>query len=138
MSPARTRGAPVLVVGAGPVGLLQAYALSRLDGQIKRFSCGSAESTVPVILLGRHRERLGAPKAHALSPRSLEICRQLGISVSEIRKYPAPRHEASWVRFVTTLSGEEVGSLPYERMSLDVLDDTPEVGVRTTTRETQI
>lgn len=82
---------------------------------------------VPSILLERHNTRLGAPKAHALSPRSLEICRQFDISVSEIRRYPAPREEASHVRFVTTLAGEEIGSLPYERMSLDVLDASPEV-----------
>lgn len=80
-----------------------------------------------MIIVGRHLSRLGAPKAHALSPRSLEICRQFDISVAEIRQHPAPRHEARWVRFVTNLSGQEVGCLPYERMSLDVLDASPEV-----------
>jgi hypothetical protein len=84
-------------------------------------------TVVPVIIVGRHLSRLGAPKAHALSPRSLEICRQFDISVAEIRQHPAPRHEARWVRFVTNLSGQEVGCLPYERMSLDVLDASPEV-----------
>lgn len=80
-----------------------------------------------MTLIGRHNSRLGAPKAHALSPRSLEICRQFGISISTIRGYPAPRDEAQWVRFVTTLAGDELGCLPYERMSLDVLEHTPEV-----------
>jgi hypothetical protein len=32
-----------------------------------------------------------------------------------------------WVRFVTNLSGQQVGCLPYERMSLDVLEASPEV-----------
>ena len=81
-----------------------------------------------MTLISRHTTRLGAPKAHALSPRSLEICRQFGIDVSQIRQYPAPRDEARWVRFVTSLAGDELGCLPYERMSLDVLDVTPEVG----------
>jgi hypothetical protein len=38
------------------------------------------------------------------------------------------------VRFVTNLSGEEVGHLPYERMSLDVLDASPEVSFEPRTR----
>lgn len=86
-----------------------------------------ALTSVPSIIIGRHKERLGAPKAHALSPRSLEICRQFGISVDEIRKHPAFREDAKWVRFCTNLSGQAVGHLPYERMSLDVLDVSPEM-----------
>lgn len=73
--------------------------------------------------------RLGVPKAHALSPRSLEIVRQLGLPVSAIRQLPAHRRDAMWVRFVTNLSGQQVGCLPYERMSLDVLDASPEVSL---------
>lgn len=71
--------------------------------------------------------RLGVPKAHALSPRSLEICRQVGLPVSEIRRLPAHRNDARWVRFMTNCSGQLVGTLPYENMGLDVLDHTPEV-----------
>jgi 2-polyprenyl-6-methoxyphenol hydroxylase-like FAD-dependent oxidoreductase len=138
MSPVRVHPAPVLVVGTGPVGLFQAHALATLGGECNTSTarhqwldnCPSTNpfvTVVPVIIVGRHLSRLGAPKAHALSPRSLEICRQFDISVAEIRQHPAPRHEARWVRFVTNLSGQEVGCLPYERMSLDVLDASPEV-----------
>lgn len=74
--------------------------------------------------------RLGVPKAHALSPRSLEICRQLGLPVGEIRRLPAHRNDARWVRFMTNCSGALVGTLPYENMGLDVLEHTPEVGLR--------
>jgi hypothetical protein len=84
-------------------------------------------TTVPVILITRHLRRLGVPKAHALSPRSLEILRQVGIPVSAIRRLPAHRPDAMFVRFVTNLSGQQVGCLPYERMSLDVLEHSPEV-----------
>lgn len=73
--------------------------------------------------------RLGVPKAHALSPRSLEICRQLGLPVGEIRRLPAHRNDARWVRFMTNCSGQLVGTLPYENMGLDVLDHTPEVSL---------
>lgn len=73
--------------------------------------------------------RLGVPKAHALSPRSLEICRQMGLPVGEIRRLPAHRNDARWVRFMTNCSGQLVGTLPYENMGLDVLDHTPEVSL---------
>jgi hypothetical protein len=37
------------------------------------------------------------------------------------------RKDAYWVNFVTDLSGEVVGVLPYERMDPEVLTYTPEV-----------
>lgn len=79
------------------------------------------------MIIERYAKRLAAPKAHALSPRSLEICRQFGLDTQKIRKLGTPRSEAYWVNFITNLSGEKVGRLPYERMDIDVLDDTPEV-----------
>lgn len=79
------------------------------------------------LIVERYPERLGAPKAHALSPRSLEICRQFGLDTARIRKLGTKRADAFWVNFLTSLSGEAVGVLPYERMDAAVLDDTPEV-----------
>lgn len=105
--------APVLIVGGGPSGLFQAFLLSRLG--------------IRSILIERYPERLGAPKAHALSPRSLEICRQFGLDVKEIRQLGSQRKDAFWVNFLTTLSGEAVGVLPYERMDEEVLEATPEM-----------
>jgi hypothetical protein len=81
------------------------------------------------LIVERYPERLGAPKAHALSPRSLEICRQFGLDVSRIRQLGTKRADAFWVNFLTNLSGEQVGVLPYERMDHGVLDETPEVGL---------
>lgn len=75
----------------------------------------------------RYPERLGAPKAHALSPRSLEICRQSHLDVVKIRQLGTQRRDAFWVNFVTNLSGQTIGVLPYERMDVDVLQHTPEV-----------
>lgn len=102
---------PVLIVGGGPAGLLQAYMLSRLG--------------VKSLIIERYPTRLAAPKAHALSPRSLETCRQFGIDVNEIRNLGTKRADAYWVNFVTSLTGVHVGDLPYERMDREVLDDTP-------------
>jgi hypothetical protein len=71
--------------------------------------------------------RLAAPKAHALSPRSLELCRQFGIDVNQIRRLGTKRGDAYWVNSVTNLTGHHVGTLPYERMDPEVLDDSPTV-----------
>lgn len=84
-------------------------------------------STVPCTIIERYPNRLSAPKAHALSPRTLEICRQVGLSTKTIRELGTPRSEGYWVNFITSLSGEEIGRLPYERMDVDVLESTPEV-----------
>ncbi|OJK02205.1 hypothetical protein ASPACDRAFT_1854192 [Aspergillus aculeatus ATCC 16872] len=116
MSPARqdyeiADDVPVLIVGGGPCGLLQAYLLAQLG--------------VESLLCERYPTRLDAPKAHALSPRTLELCRQFGLDVNEIRRLGTGRQDAFWVNFVTHLNGQQVGRLPYERMDPGVLDDTP-------------
>lgn len=44
-----------------------------------------------------------------------------------MRQLGSQRDDAYWVNFVTNLSGERIGVLPYERMDAEVLDATPEV-----------
>ncbi|RMJ18908.1 hypothetical protein CDV36_001412 [Fusarium kuroshium] len=104
---------PVLIVGGGPTGLLSAYMLSKFG--------------IKSLLIEKYPERLAAPKAHALCPRSLEICRQYGLDTNAMRKLGAPREDANRVNFVTNLSGEHIGLLPYERMDSGVLEHTPEM-----------
>jgi hypothetical protein len=82
---------------------------------------------VSALVIERYKTRLDAPKAHALSPRSLELCRQFGIDVNEIRKLGTKRVDAYWVNFLTSLNGHYAGCLPYERMDMEVLADTPHV-----------
>ncbi|KAI7778068.1 hypothetical protein LA080_002643 [Diaporthe eres] len=82
---------------------------------------------VKSLVLEKYHQRLAAPKAHALCPRSLEICRQCGLDTREIRSLGTPRDDAYWVNFLTNLSGERIGVLPYERMDFAVLDETPEM-----------
>ena len=79
------------------------------------------------IVIERYAQRLAAPKAHAVSPRSFEIFRQFGLDTKEIRNLGSPRNDAYWVNFVTTLSGERIGKLEYERMDAKVLEATPEM-----------
>ncbi|KAL4953470.1 FAD binding domain-containing protein [Aspergillus filifer] len=102
---------PILIIGGGPSGLLLAYMLAQLN--------------VQTLICERYPTRLAAPKAHALSPRTLELCRQFGLDVNEIRQLGSNREDAHWVNFVTNLSGKQVGRLPYERMDKEVLDATP-------------
>ncbi|TQN67022.1 2,4-dichlorophenol 6-monooxygenase [Colletotrichum shisoi] len=104
---------PVLIVGGGPTGLLTAYMLSRHG--------------VRSLLVERYPERLAAPKAHALCPRTLEICRQYGLDTNTIRRMGSPRRDACRVNFLTNLGGEVIGSLPYERMDAGVLEHTPQM-----------
>lgn len=47
--------------------------------------------------------------------------------MNQIRSKGSPRADAFWVNFVTSLDGEHVGKLPYERMDASVLDNTPEM-----------
>ncbi|KAJ5361743.1 hypothetical protein N7541_002587 [Penicillium brevicompactum] len=104
---------PVLIVGGGPTGLLQALLLSRLG--------------VRSLIIERYPERLAAPKAHAINPRTLEILRQYGLGEKRIRQLGTQRNDSSWVNFLTNLSGDLIGRIPYERMDPAVLDDTPEM-----------
>lgn len=128
---------PVLIVGGGASGLLAAYLLSKLGGQYVRpiqafiwFSASVSKLTqlaVKSLVIEKYPQRLAAPKAHAICPRSFELCRQFGMDTKALRHIGTSRNDAYWVNFLTSLSGEKIGILPYERMDPDVLKDTPEV-----------
>ncbi len=100
-----------LVVGAGPVGLMTAILLAR----------HGLRSTI----IERFKTRHGAPKAHALNPRTLEICRATGFDMETLSRGATPAEDGGWVRFVTTLAGEEIGVMPYERQDEQVREVTP-------------
>ncbi len=97
---------PVLIVGGGPVGVLGAVLLGRRG--------------VRTLLAEKHLQRLEAPKAHALNPRSLEICAAAGLPMDALHALATPAHEGACVRMVTSLVGAEIGVLPYERQDEDV------------------
>jgi 2,4-dichlorophenol 6-monooxygenase len=102
---------PVLVVGAGPVGLTASLLLAQQG----------LENLVVDRREGPHR----APQAHVVNPRTLEICRAAGIDTDALRKHATPRADGSHVRWMTTLAGKELGCLPYERQGDEVLAYTP-------------
>lgn len=99
------------IVGAGPVGLMMALLLARQG--------------IGSTIVERFRTRHGAPKAHALNPRSLEICRAAGLDVDRMAQVATPRQDGGWVRFMTNLAGVEIGALPYERQDDEAKAFTP-------------
>lgn len=102
---------PVLVVGGGPVGMMAAILLAQQG----------IASHVVERRAGPHR----APQAHVVNPRTLEICRAARIDVDRLRALATPRADGSQVVWMTSLAGEELGRLPYERQGDETLVDTP-------------
>lgn len=102
---------PVLIVGAGPVGCLAALLLARQG--------------IASLLVDRRPKPMSAPKAHAVNPRTLEICESAGVSAAALRRAGASANDAGFVRFMGTLAGPEFGALPYERQDDAALAYTP-------------
>lgn len=102
---------PYLVVGAGPVGLMGGLLLAR-QGR-------------PHIVLERRRGAQRAPAAHVVNARTFEICRQAGIDSAAIDGASKDPADAGYSIYVTTLTGEEIGRLPFEQQGKDCLRHTP-------------
>jgi len=102
---------PFLIVGAGPVGMIEAVLLSKLGRQ-----CLVAE---------RRGGPQTAPAAHVVNARTFEICRQVGLDMQAIDAACKNPADAGHVRFVTRLAGEEIGHLPFERQGEECLRYTP-------------
>lgn len=103
--------APVLIVGAGPVGLMAGILLARQG--------------IPCRVVERRDGPQRAPAAHAVNARTFEICRAAGVDMDAIAAAAKPPADAGQVLWVTTLVGEELGRLPYERQGDAELDVTP-------------
>ena len=101
----------VLIIGAGPVGMLTALSLS--------------QAGIQCVLVDKRLERLDAPKAHAVNPRTLEICQRLGVEADAIRAVGASHAEGGKVHFMDVLAGTCFGALPYERQDDGALAFTP-------------
>src|SRR5438128_404437 len=102
---------PVLVVGAGPVGLMPSLPLARRAGRTLAVDRRD----------GPHR----APQAHVVNPRTLEICRAAGPHLVGHRARPTRREDGPPCVGMTKLDGEELGRLPYERQGDENLRYTP-------------
>lgn len=109
--PVKEIATTVLIVGGGPVGLLGAHLLARRG--------------LDVVVAEKHDQRLEAPKAHALNPRSLEICAAAGLPMDEIHAVATPAADGGFVRMMETLTAPPIGVIPYERQDLAVRALTP-------------
>jgi 2-polyprenyl-6-methoxyphenol hydroxylase-like FAD-dependent oxidoreductase len=85
--------APVLVVGAGPVGMVAALSLARHG--------------IPCVLIDRQPETTNHPKLDYVSSRSMELFRPLGLTGDVRSAGVAPEHPAD-VIWSTGLAGEPI------------------------------
>ncbi len=102
---------PVLVVGAGPVGMTAAILLAQLG--------------VRSLVVEREAGPGSAPAAHVVNARTFEILRAAQLDMQAIAAACADPLDAGRVRWVTTLAGEELGELRYEQQGPDMLALTP-------------
>lgn len=85
----------VLIVGAGPVGLITGLLLDRLG--------------VEFLIVERRQGLHQAPQAHVISSRTLEICRVVGIDPMAIHAAGPAREDIRTVRWVDRLVGRDLG-----------------------------
>jgi putative polyketide hydroxylase len=89
---ARRLELPVLIVGAGPAGLMAAIALAR--------------GGVDCVLVERRRELSSLPRATAISTRSMELLRSWGLE-EEVR---AGGIEVDWLQwYCETMARADAG-----------------------------
>ncbi|TNE47603.1 MAG: hypothetical protein EP343_18770 [Deltaproteobacteria bacterium] len=82
----------VLVVGAGPSGMVSALCLARLG--------------VPCVLIERSESLSTHPKAHELNARSIEILVALGFTYEELAQEASPHEDAAKVLMCHTIQQE--------------------------------
>lgn len=92
----RTVSTPVLVIGAGPSGMVAALCLARRG--------------VDCIVVERREGPETHPKAHELSARSIEILHELGFGYDELAAEASPAEDAAKILFCGTI-GEEFGCI---------------------------
>ena len=101
----------VLIVGAGPVGMLGGILGSRLG--------------LSALVVERRDGPQTAPAAHVVNARTYEICRQAGLDMERIFAAGKSEADAGHVNFVTRLAGDLIGRLPFERQGEACLEYTP-------------
>lgn len=99
---------PVLIVGAGPIGLALAAYLGRQG--------------IHTLLVERGEDKLASPKMIVVSVRTMEFCRQMGLTPA-IHDWGFPLDHGLDSVFVTSLQGYELGRV--KTAPLTTVYDTP-------------
>ncbi|MCE9598284.1 MAG: FAD-dependent monooxygenase [Spirochaetia bacterium] len=90
------RRTQVLIVGAGPSGMVSALALAKVGIESTLVEKRNAP--------GKH------PKAHEISGRTIEILTSLGVSLADLKREASPHEDASRIIFCRTVK-EEIGRI---------------------------
>ena len=85
---------PVLIIGAGPSGMVSALLL--------------AKNGIPSVLVEKRAIPGKHPKAHEISGRTLEILNTAGIPIEELESEASPHEDGSRIIFCRTIK-EEIG-----------------------------
>lgn len=101
---------PVLIVGAGPVGLTTSIALS--------------QHGIRSLLVERHPSTSLLPKARAINARTMEMYRQMGIE-ADIRAAGMPARYGNMILWAESLAGKEINRLAPGRGSAASLTLSP-------------
>lgn len=91
--PSKQWDVPVLIVGAGPAGLISSLALARYG--------------IEHILIERHEGTTHTPRAHIVNQRTVEILRHLGVE-DRFHAVATPQEFMRNNLWVTSLAGQEV------------------------------
>jgi len=84
------QSADVLIVGAGPTGMVMALCL--------------AKRGVRSVVIERHAGINEHPKAHELNARSIEILDAIGISLEMLEVEASPREDGCRIAFCQTIN----------------------------------
>ncbi len=105
------RDVDVLIVGGGPVGMLGGILASRHG--------------LTSLVVERRDSPQTSPAAHVVNARTYEICRQAGLDMDRIHAAGQDAADSGHVNFVTSLAGDLIGRLPFERQGEGCLEFTP-------------
>ncbi|MGH7089957.1 MAG: FAD-dependent monooxygenase, partial [Stellaceae bacterium] len=109
------RTVSVLIAGGGPIGLALAADLGRRG--------------VSVLLVEKGPDRVGTAKMLEVSVRTMEFCRQLGIS-GEVRHWGFPLEHRLDSVFVTSMRGWELGRVVTPSLAAEpTIPPSPERGL---------